>query len=712
MKKITFAFLTSVMMIGTLFSQSSYNNLNIPLNDGSTSSFRAPNGTSGHASQRSVMFIHEWELLPMTSSTFSRIVFQYSGGATIPVTGVFTLWLQNTNDQDYLKANAGFSAITATMSTAYVGNFTVPGAAGNVSLTLTTPFNYTGGGLYVAWDFASTGPFATSPATITSNSSPYWIYFSASPGAAVNTFTYGNVFRPALLFSAINTSTNELRTTRIQTEGKVSRLENTNQRAIVTVVNSGFNAQSNVTVALNAAGANPYTGSVVIPTLPAGAVANVTFAAYPIPASGLSTLTGVVAGSSDQNISNNTKALTQSVSCGYVSLNQPTISTSDFFGSTTVGNGVITSFVHVTGAGSSSLTGVNVVIPSFVPANTGAKVYPVLSDASGNVIATGNTLTIGAANLDVVQPLLFSSPVNLTPNTVYLFGVGTTTSGYFPVGGIELNNIVSGYYFTPIGGGTPVPNLFGIFSLEATMLFPATNILVTATPTAACKNTPTSVTLTANGASGTTGYVWSTAGTGSTVVITSPSANTVYTVTGLNGTCLGAGSLNFNVVNSAITASSSNSIICRGRTATLTAVGASTYSWSSITGTTSIVTVTPNSSTQYTVFGTEPTLGCKSNNVVITVSVNACLGIAVNGSKFSDINIFPNPASNGKSEISGLTGVNTITIYNLLGQAVLTEKTERETFILDFSNQPNGTYLVKISDANNDSKIVKIINQN
>ena len=40
------------------------------------------------------------------------------------------------------------------------------------------------------------------------------------------------------------------------------------------------------------------------------------------------------------------------------------------------------------------------------------------------------------------------------------------------------------------------------------------------------------------------------------------------------------------------------------------------------------------------------------------------------------------------------------------------EQTEKESFELDFTNQPNGTYLVKILDANNESRIVKVVNQN
>lgn len=56
------------------------------------------------------------------------------------------------------------------MSPAYIGTYTVPAAAGaaTITLPLTTPFNFTGDGLYVAWEFESTGPFATTAASLAS----------------------------------------------------------------------------------------------------------------------------------------------------------------------------------------------------------------------------------------------------------------------------------------------------------------------------------------------------------------------------------------------------------------------------------------------------------------------------------------------------------------------------------------------------------------
>lgn len=71
--------------------------------------------------------------------------------------------------------------------------------------------------------------------------------------------------------------------------------------------------------------------------------------------------------------------------------------------------------------------------------------------------------------------------------------------------------------------------------------------------------------------------------------------------------------------------------ICNTQTATLTASGASTYSWSPGTGLSatsgSVVSANPSSSTVYTITGTVPS--CPSKTVSSTVTVNAATSITV-----------------------------------------------------------------------------------
>jgi hypothetical protein len=61
--------------------------------------------------------------------------------------------------------------------------------------------------------------------------------------------------------------------------------------------------------------------------------------------------------------------------------------------------------------------------------------------------------------------------------------------------------------------------------------------------------------------------------------------------------------------------------------------------------------------------------------------------------------------------VYGLDGKNTILIYNMVGQLVLSQITEKDSIKIDLSKHPEGTYLLRILNADNKFKIVKIINQ-
>ena len=148
------------------------------------------------------------------------------------------------------------------------------------------------------------------------------------------------------------------------------------------------------------------------------------------------------------------------------------------------------------------------------------------------------------------------------------------------------------------------------------------SIDVTATPTvaAAASNATicigNSATLTANGA---TNYTWTSGGTTATESVT-PTALTVYTVTGETGGCSSTAtvSVDVNSIIPTVTVSASSASLCSGSSATLTAGGATNYSWTS-GGTTATEVVTPTALTIYTVTG--ETSGC-SNTATVSLAVN------------------------------------------------------------------------------------------
>ena len=121
-------------------------------------------------------------------------------------------------------------------------------------------------------------------------------------------------------------------------------------------------------------------------------------------------------------------------------------------------------------------------------------------------------------------------------------------------------------------------------------------------------------------ATGATTYTWS-GGTHNTTYSVSPSTNTTYSVFGndLYG-CGGTAMITITVnPTPTVIAIASNTAICLNDTLTLSVTGANTYTWSGGENNSSF-TLTPQSSSNYTVFGTD--LNRCTNSSMITVNIN------------------------------------------------------------------------------------------
>ncbi len=138
-------------------------------------------------------------------------------------------------------------------------------------------------------------------------------------------------------------------------------------------------------------------------------------------------------------------------------------------------------------------------------------------------------------------------------------------------------------------------------------------------------------------ASGTFNYTWLPAATLNTntgnLVTASPLVSTTYTVTATstNGcTATNTALVNlFNLINPTVIASPNS--ICIGNSSTLTASGASSYSWTPISNlnisTGSTVIATPTINTIYTILGTDAN-GCSVSNTVLISVYNTPIIIA------------------------------------------------------------------------------------
>jgi gliding motility-associated-like protein len=273
-----------------------------------------------------------------------------------------------------------------------------------------------------------------------------------------------------------------------------------------------------------------------------------------------------------------------------------------------------TSYTWIPGA----LTGSNVSVSPSV-----TTVYTVTGNSGGICSATKHiTVTVSVPNITATK----------TPTAVCAGNSATLTAG----GGVT-------YTWTPGNiSGTPIvvtPTTTIIYTVTGTNTLGCTNtrtvsLPVNANPTVNISSSSSTIcsgssaTLTASGA---IAYTWTPGSLTTTNIVVSPTTTNVYTVTGRNASgCRTTATINVGVYPNTIVSVTSNPIvICNGNTATLTASGASSYTWNPGALSGSSVSVSPNSNTTYTVLGidgngcrTTSTLQLNVSNVSITASSN------------------------------------------------------------------------------------------
>lgn len=161
MKKILLTIL--LYSIGHLaYSQSDYYDV---LTGGSTSgNGRAPQGARG--ASRSVWLISSAEMTAsglVSGDIINSLGFNYSTAQDIATTGTITIYLENTTDTTNGKSTTWATAISG-MTTVSSSSVTIPAATGifNISFSGGSTFTYTGGALYVAFDYQNfSNPLAT-----------------------------------------------------------------------------------------------------------------------------------------------------------------------------------------------------------------------------------------------------------------------------------------------------------------------------------------------------------------------------------------------------------------------------------------------------------------------------------------------------------------------------------------------------------------------
>ena len=273
-------------------------------------------------------------------------------------------------------------------------------------------------------------------------------------------------------------------------------------------------------------------------------------------------------------------------------------------GSTTLTASGATTYAWMPG----SLTGTSVTV---TPATT--TTYTVTGTTAG---CTGTATQLITVTPTPTVTVSATATTICSGSSTTLTASGATTYTWMP-GSLTGTSVT----VTPATTTTyTVTGTTGTCNATATRLItvnPSPTVTVAATATTICAGGSTTLT-----ASGATTYAWMPGSLTGTSVTVTPATTTTYTLTGTaaNGCTATATRLITVTPTPTVTASASSSSICTGNSVTLTGAGATTYLWmpGSLVG--AVVTLTPASTTTFTVTGT--TGGC-SSTATVTVIVGA-----------------------------------------------------------------------------------------
>lgn len=466
MKKFTFIFAFVALAFGFTYSQATFV-VATPTANG-TSANRLPNGTSGHAYFRGASLVRTTELTSMpVSTTLSSVGFTTSTGATTGVTGSITIYMENTGDVTFNKGLA-WSGVTPGMTIVYTGTMMVPASATTVDLPLSTPFVYTGGGIYVAYEWQSAGPYSTGAAIWSSNTDLPNGCISGPSATAFPTTCVASGFRPCMRFGFPNALTNDVSVEYINTMGAVAQVLTIPTVPISAIIRNNSNGTlSNIPVSANMTGVNTFANTQTVTSLAAGATATVTFPAWSPTTAGASTISVTVP--SDQNNGNNMRTFNNVVSCNVGGFAQKPANFTQSIGFNTT-SGILSTQVQL--PVTATVTGVNMAISSNTAA-VGNTVYGVMLDNAGTILTTSsNSLTISNGDLNTIYSFTFATPQAVTAAQIWYIGMAqpaNATLGYFPFGAYSSGYLNSAYYTNAITGGTValLTTNLGQFGIEA-----------------------------------------------------------------------------------------------------------------------------------------------------------------------------------------------------------------------------------------------------
>lgn len=315
------------------------------------------------------------------------------------------------------------------------------------------------------------------------------------------------------------------------------------------------------------------------------------------------------------------------------------------------------------------------------------------------------SLTANGATADIGMLYQWQvSTVSGGPYSSVSTGTGSATTNY------SFTTSTPGIYYYTMSATCPTSSMTSITN-EST-------ITVIAYPTASITaNTPicSGQTLTLNGFTTGNSYSWLgpnsfTANTQNTVINNiTLSGNGTYTFIAAVSGCSASATYSVNVnLTPTVVIVPNATVICSGNSVTLTANGASTYTWN--TGSNNVtITDAPLTNMVYTLSGQTPA-GCLGSHTLAIV-VTPCTNISETLNTVG-VNLFPNPNQGFVTlQLPEENLFINYELYNTLGQIVQRKKITEKIVLIDLSKISSGVYYLKLLKDDGINNVFKIVRE-
>jgi hypothetical protein len=458
-----------------------------------------------------------------SANTIDAIGFTIATAGVGAQTGTLNIYLRNTTDVAYSLGSTwtttGFTQVSTNASWTVpivVGTYTIPFVGGS-------PFTYTGGGVYVAWEFSN--PAGTLPTTTSliaycnTNETTMCYGYQGTTSSTTLTVT---AYRPATLF-VNNSITDIANITNIYTLEKVPVSYGTPTPINVRVANvSNAAATFNVTLTVKdpTNTTTRFTSTLPVTALAANTATILNFTGWTptiLENANITATTSVIP--TETFTVNNTRTIQSSVNSSTFGYDFANAGPSGF-GFTFPGTGLFAAKFTMHGTG--NVLGANLMI-STDAANTGNQIYAVLMSSAGVILDQSASYTILAGDLGVNK--YFSFPVSpAITNADYYVALAQTagTVQWYPMGTYdEIPQRDLTFYTADITGGTLtlLPATFNLkYGIEAVVGAPPSVINPGAFAAIPVSSSEIDLSWTLNGSGNNVLVAWSSTGTFGTPV--------------------------------------------------------------------------------------------------------------------------------------------------------------------------------------------------